>query len=325
MKINKKIKNKVINFLKQHKNFLICAHTSPEGDSLGAQLAFARLIRLMSKRCDIVNADLPSREYEFLPGIKTIRTRPLVKKYDAVVILDCSDLSRIGNVANFIDKNLPILNIDHHVSNERFGDLNLVDKDASSVCEILYLLFKELNFKMDKSIAVCLYSGIVTDTGSFRYTNTRASTHSVTSELLKWKIDVVNVYKNIYQNLNVSDLKFLNRATANIKQDSTGKIAWVKITQNLIQKFKPKIDLTDHILNSLRSLKAVEVCLLFRERSGEKGNIRINLRSKGNIDVNKIAKRFGGGGHKTASGVTLRNSSLKKAESSVVGYIQDRL
>jgi phosphoesterase RecJ-like protein len=325
MRIKRQVKNKIKDFLRKHKNFIISAHTSPEGDSLGAQLAFAKSIRLMGKKCDIVNADRSSREYEFLPGIESIKTRPRMKKYDAAIILDCSDISRIGSAVNFISESTPILNIDHHVSNEYFGDINLVDKDASSVCEILYLLFKQLNSKIDKDIAVCLYTGIVTDTGSFRYTNTRALTHFVTCELLKWKIDVVGIYRSIYQNLELSDLKFLNRALANIRQDVTGRIAWVRITRKLIKKYRPKIDLTDNILNFLRSLKDVEVCVLLRERSGEGKNVRINLRSQGKVDVNKIAQHFGGGGHKTASGVTLRDTCLNKAESLLINYIKHRL
>ncbi|MFC1708533.1 bifunctional oligoribonuclease/PAP phosphatase NrnA [Candidatus Omnitrophota bacterium] len=325
MKINKKTKDRIRKFLRKHNNFLISAHTSPEGDSLGAQLAFAGVIKSMGKRCDIVNSDRPSREYSFLPGIGSVRSRPRVKKYDAAVILDCSDLSRIGSVVNFLDKDAPILNIDHHISNDNFGDINFVDARASSACEVLYLLFRELNLKINRNVATCLYTGILTDTGSFRYTNTGTMTHFVVSELLKWNVDVVGIYRSIYQNLNLLDLKYLNCALSRIKQDPSGKVAWIKLTQKLIKKYRPKVDLSDNILNSLRSINEVEVCVLFRERSGQDKNIRINLRSRSKFDVNKVAQRFGGGGHKTASGVTLRNTSLKKAESMVIGYIKSRL
>jgi phosphoesterase RecJ-like protein len=325
MKINKIERNKIKRFLDKHRRFFISAHTSPEGDSLGAQLAMAKAIKLMGKKCDIVNSDQPSREYDFLPGIDRVSSKPKIKKYDAAIILDCSDASRIGSALNFLDKGIPVLNIDHHISNSRFGDINLIDAKASSACEILYLLFRALNIKINRSIALCLYAGILTDTGSFRYTNTTALTHFVISELLKWPIDVVGVYRNIYQNLTFSDLKFLNCALTNVKQDPTGKVAWVKINQRLIKKYRPKIDLSDNILNFLRSIKEVEVCLLFRERSGEEKNVRINLRSRNKFDVCKVAQRFGGGGHRTASGVTLRNISLNKAESLVIGYIKDRL
>ncbi len=325
MKITKKTKLQIKNFLRKHNRFLISAHTSPEGDSLGAQLALARVIRSMGKKCDILNTDKPSREYEFMPGIANIKSRPGIKSYDAAIILDCSDISRVGNVRRFIDKNIPILNIDHHISNEFFGDINFVDVDASSACEVIYLLFKELNLEIDKPSALCLYTGIVTDTGSFRYKNTSAITHYVVSELLKLDIDAADVYRHIYQNLEISDLKLLDSVLSSIKQDPTGKFAWSQLTQEVTKKYKPKIDLTDNILSFLRSLRSVEVCALFRERSGKERNIRVNLRSKGKIDVNKIAQHFGGGGHKTASGLTIRNTNLKKAQRQVVEFIKTKL
>ncbi|MDD5006138.1 MAG: bifunctional oligoribonuclease/PAP phosphatase NrnA [Candidatus Omnitrophica bacterium] len=325
MKISRLEKNKIKDFLRKHRNFLISAHTSPEGDSLGAQLAFARAIRAIGKNCDIVNSDRHLREYAFLPGVKDIRTRPRIKKYDAAIILDCSDISRIGNVVNLLDKNIPILNIDHHISNTYFGDINLVDAKVSSACEMLFLMFKELNIKLDRFMAICLYAGIVTDTGSFRYTNTRASTHFVVSQLLKWRISAPMIFRNIYENLNFSDLKLINSALSNLRKDATGRIAWVNITRNLINKYKPQIDLTDNILNSIRSLKGTEVCILFREKSGTEKNIRVNLRSRGKVDVNEIAQHFGGGGHATASGVTLRNISLDEAEKRIINFIRKKL
>jgi phosphoesterase RecJ-like protein len=325
MKINNKIKNQIVRFLRDNNNFLISAHTSPEGDSLGAQLAFMWVLKSLGKRCEVVNSDRYPREYSFLPGVNQIKTKPVIKKFDAAIILDCSDISRIGSVENFIDKNISILNIDHHISNTFFGHINFVDPKASSACEILYQLFKELNLKIDKSIAVCLYSGIVIDTGSFRYPNTSRETHLVVSDLLNWDIDTQGIFRNLYQNLDLSDFKLINEALSNIKKDSTGRLAWIKITQDLIKKYRPKIDLTDNILNFLRAIRDIEVCALFREKIGDEKNIRINLRSRGSVDVNKIAKHFGGGGHKTASGATLRNMSLNKAESTVINFIKKRL
>ncbi|MDD5617841.1 MAG: bifunctional oligoribonuclease/PAP phosphatase NrnA [Candidatus Omnitrophica bacterium] len=314
--------SKIKEFLKRHKRFLICAHTSPEGDSLGAQLAFAFALQSMGKDYDIVNSDCHPREYAFLPGAGEIKTHPRNKKYDAIIVLDCSDLSRIGSVINFLDKELPILNIDHHISNDYFGDINIVDTKNSSACEILYSLFKKLKIKIDRNMAICLYAGILTDTGSFRYTNTSSDTHAAASHLLKLKIDAPQIFRNIYENLTFSDLKLINHVLLNIKKDSTGRLAWAEITETTLRKYNPHVDLSDNILNFMRSLKGVEVSLIFREINNQNKNVRVNLRSRGNIDVNKIAKHFGGGGHKTASGITLRNTNLKDARNKVVGFIK---
>ena len=325
MKINKAKITTIRQFLRKHKNFLISAHIGPEGDSLGSQLAFARVMKGMGKKYDIVNSDRYSEEYSFLPGVDRISTRARMKKYDAAIILDCTDILRIGNTVNLLNKNMKVLNIDHHISNTYFGDINLVDPSASSACEVLYSLFRELNIKFNRDIAFCLYTGIVTDTGYFRYASTSAYTHLAVSHLLKWRIDAFEVFGNIYQNLNFSELKLINNALFNIKRDASGKIVWVSLTKQLLNKYKPKINLTDSVLNFIRYIKGVEVSVLFREVVGQGRNIHIKLRSKRKVDVNKIAQYFGGGGHKTASGATLRNISLGKAEEKVVNFIKNKL
>lgn len=324
MTLNSNI-DRIKKFLKNHNNFLITAHTSPEGDSLGSQLAFAIALRSMGKNYQIINSDKYSKEYMFLPGVDKIKTNSKIKTFDAAIILDCADISRIGNVVNILRRDMPILNIDHHISNSYFGDINLVDTKASSACQILYTLFKRLRVKFDKRIAICLYTGIAVDTGSFRYTNTTATTHFVASQLLKYDINASEIYRNIYENLNFSELKLINSALLNIRMDKTGKIAWVKVTQEMLTRYRPQIDLTDNLLNFLRSIRAVEVCVLFKEGIGQGKHIRVNLRSRGTIDVNKIAQHFGGGGHKTASGVTLRGLSLKSAEAKIINFIKNRI
>jgi phosphoesterase RecJ-like protein len=313
---------KIKYFLKEHKRFLISAHASPEGDSLGAQLAFSFVLKSMGKFCEIINSDRYPKEYAFLPGVEKIRTRPKNKKYDAVIVLDCSDLSRVGKALNFLDKRLPILNIDHHICNDYFGSINVVDIGASSTCEILYLLFKKLNIKINRNIAICLYTGIVTDTGSFRYTNTKARTHLVAYQLLNWGIDAPQIFRNIYENLTFADSKLINHILLNVKTDSTGRIAWANVTKDMLKKYKPQIDLSDNVLNFIRSLKGVDVSLIFREINNEEKDIRVNLRSNGKVDVNRIAQHFGGGGHKTASGITLRKTDIKDAQLRIISFIR---
>jgi len=316
---------KIKKFLKNHKRFFICAHTSPEGDSLGSQLAFAFAFKSMGKNFDIVNSDRYPQEYAFLPGIDMIKTRPRYNKYDAAIILDCSDISRIGSAASFLKKGIPILNIDHHISNNYFGDINVVDGKISSACEILYNLFRKLKIKITKDMAICLYAGILTDTGSFRYLNTKASTHMAAYSLLKCGIDAVQIFRNIYESMSFSDLKLINNVLLNVKKDSSGRIAWVKIKENLLKKYRPRMDLSDNILNFIRSIKGVEVSVIFREINKQGRNVRVNLRSKGRVDVNKIAQHFGGGGHKTSSGITLRNMNIDRAEKKVIGFIKKKL
>jgi phosphoesterase RecJ-like protein len=157
----------------------------------------------------------------------------------------------------------------------------------------------------DRDTALCLYAGILADTSSFRYSNTSPATHKAAAELLKYNLDVPFIYQSIYENIPFQDMRLLIRILPKIGRAAAGRIAWFQIKQKLLKNKKISFDLTDHVLSFGRAIKDVEVVALFKENLGVKNEIRINLRSQGKVDVNKIAAYFGGGGHKTASGATV--------------------
>jgi len=314
---------KVIAGIKKNKNFLITAHLNPEGDALGSELAFYRLIRKMGKNAVIINADRLPYGYDFLPGINKIKrfNRKFLAegesakgkkndlkniRFDCFAILDCSDLGRCGQVAKINTVNKPILNIDHHISNTRFGDINWVEPHASSCCEMIYKLYKKLRLTLDKDTAALLYVGILTDTGSFHYPNTTHLTHQVVSELLKHKLNIAQIYKNAYENIPFKDMQLLSRILPTLKCQLQGKIAWFTIKRNIFSKQRLSIDLSEQLLSFARAIKNVEVAVLFKENLWVRDEVRVNFRSQGKIDVNRIAQAFGGGGHKTASGATVK-------------------
>lgn len=311
---------KVVACIKSHKQFLITAHTNLEGDALGAELAFWHLLKAMNKRATIVNVDNLPYGYEFLPGINTIKKFSRLwrdpataekgnfreTKFDCLVILDCSDLARCGEVSQINLNNKTILNIDHHISNRRFGDINWVEPHVSSTSEMIYKLYKKLGIPFNKDIATLLYTGILADTGSFRYSNTSSLTHKIASELIKYDLDVVKIYKQVYENIPVSDMELLIKILPTLRRDASGKIIWFQIKRNMLKNKRLSFDLSEHILSFGRAIKDMEVCVLFKENLGVKNEVRINFRSHGLVDVNKIAQFFGGGGHKTASGATVK-------------------
>jgi len=294
--------------VKKHKSFLITAHTNLEGDALGSELAFYMLARKMGKAAMIVNEDDLPYGYDFLPETGVIKKlKNNLKKnlnYDCFVVLDCSDLKRTGEVYRLNTKK-PVLNIDHHISNTRFGDVNWVEPDASSCCELIYKLYKELRVPLDKDSALALYAGILTDTGSFRYSNTTAMTHEITTELLRYGISAQEVYNHVYENVPYSDMRILARILTGMNREYGGKVVWFHIGKNLLKKNKFSFDLSDEILNFGRTIKDVEVVVLFKESSPVKNEIRVSFRSHGKVNVNEIARFFGGGGHKTAAGATI--------------------
>ncbi|MDI6606764.1 MAG: bifunctional oligoribonuclease/PAP phosphatase NrnA, partial [Candidatus Omnitrophota bacterium] len=300
---------KSIDCIKRSKAFLITTHTSPEGDALGSELAFYRLLKKLGKEAVIVNEDPCPSGYEFLPGIENIKKFKKDLKYppfDCLVTLDCTDLKRSGEVHSLNSAARPVLNIDHHISNLGFGDINWIEPFSSSCAEMVYLIYKKLKVPLDRESALCLYTGILTDTGSFRYSNTSARTHKIVAHLLGFELDIPQVYKSIYENIPYPEMKLLSNILPGMKACAQGRIIWFQIKHNLLRRRKLSFDLSESILTFGRAIKGAEVVALFKENLGVKDEIRVNLRSQGRVDVNKIASFFGGGGHKNASGITIR-------------------
>jgi phosphoesterase RecJ-like protein len=318
---------KVVACIKKYNKFLITAHTNPEGDALGSELAIYRLLKKLGKSATIVNEDETPYSYDFLPGknnIKKFRKNIKGITFDCFVVLDCSDLKRTGEVYKINIDHKPILNIDHHISNQHFGDVNWVDPKACSCSEMIYQLYKRLCIPLDKDIAELLYVGIHTDTGSFRYPNTVSLTHKIVSGLLEYSLNIPQIYKNIYENIPFEDMRLLSRILVNMKRQAKGKVISFQIQRDVLKNKKSSFDLTEHILTFGRSIKDVEVVLIFKENLGERNEVRVNLRSQGKVDVNKIAAFFGGGGHKTASGCTIKGK-IKHVERIVLNKIKEFL
>ncbi|MBU1727208.1 MAG: bifunctional oligoribonuclease/PAP phosphatase NrnA [Candidatus Omnitrophica bacterium] len=294
--------------VKKYKSFLITAHTNLEGDALGSELALCRLLKKLGKEAFVMNEDDIPYGYDFLPDTQNIRRyKPNIRnvKFDCFVAVDCSDLKRTGEVFRINKEKKPVLNIDHHISNEYFGDVNWVEPYMSSASEMIFRLYKKMRVPFDKEAALLLYVGILTDTGSFRYSNTSSSTHSATAELMKYGIDVVGVYRKLNENIPYEDIRLLAKILPEMRREEKGKIVWFQIPHNLLRNKKLSFDLSEHILTFARSVKDVEVCAIFKENMGVRNEIRVNFRSQGKVDVNRIAQHFGGGGHKTASGATI--------------------
>ncbi|MBP7216635.1 MAG: bifunctional oligoribonuclease/PAP phosphatase NrnA [Candidatus Omnitrophica bacterium] len=318
---------KIVDVLKTKNNFLVTSHINLEGDALGAELAFAHLVRALGKRACIVNDDVVPYGYDFLTGAEEISKVKQLKNinFDCFAILDCSDLRRCGEVAHIlVNRAIPIMNIDHHVSNENFGEVNWVNEHASSCSEMIYTLFKTLRIPFTKEVALALYVGIMTDTGSFRYSNTTHYTHEAAAELLTFGLKVPEIYKNIYGNIKFQDAMLLARILPTIKRQFSGRVAVFEIKQGLLKNKRIDFDLSEHILSFGRGIKGVEAVLLFKENALVKNEIRVNFRSQGKIDVNKIARFFGGGGHKTASGATIKGA-LSSVRRKVLAKIKESL
>ncbi|MDP3142658.1 MAG: bifunctional oligoribonuclease/PAP phosphatase NrnA [Candidatus Omnitrophota bacterium] len=314
---------KVLNVLKKNHSFLISAHVNLEGDALGSELALARLLKKQGKKVYVVNQDKAPLLYDFMPDIRTIQNPGSLKlDFDVAMIVYCTDLERIGSVKKLIGKGTPVVNIDHHISNNKFGDVKWVNPNASSASEMVYQIYKQGGFKLDREAALLLYTGIMIDTGSFRYSNTNTYTHSVIADLLKYKLSVEKIHNQVYSCLPLKEIKLLTRLLTGFKIDKSKKIVWLTLRCGVINEENMKTDVTEYVFDFLRSIAGIEVAMIFREV--DKNKVRVNFRSNGRVNVSRLAGKFGGGGHLCASGCTVI-ADLKTAQRLVLSSVRKAL
>ncbi len=307
--------------IKKLNKFFISAHINPEGDSIGSQIALASLLRRIGKDAVILNESPVPHVLRFMSGTENIlKEMPSNFKFEAAIILDCPDLSRVGNVSEYIGSDKIVINIDHHISNENFGKYNWVNAECSSVGEMIFGLFKAFKLKIEYDEAVAIYTAIMTDTGSFKYTNTSPGTHRIAAELIDAGVRPYEIYGRIYETSSIQDTNLLSEALQTLKVSDDGKVAWLWVTKAMLKKTKASLEGTEELINFARSIDGVEVAVLFRE-TGTNDRIKVSFRSKGKIDVNKLASYFSGGGHVTASGCSV-NGKLQDVEKKVLDKAQ---
>lgn len=314
---------KVIEAIKKYSKFLITAHINPEGDSLGSQLGMKALLESLGKTAVIVDNDAVPDHYKFLPKAGEISNKLDARlDFEAAIILDCPTLKRIGKVSDLIRGGKTIINIDHHVSNEKFGDINWVDPNASSAGEMVYKIYKELGIKLTKETALVLYIAILTDTGSFNYDNTSSVTHDIAGELLGYGIDPASVSESVYEKRSLADIKLFGLVLSTIKVNKEGDVAYLEVTKKILQSTGADLIKAEGFVNYARSIDKVKVAMIFKEDLG--GKISVSFRSKGEADVNSIASFFGGGGHVKASGCVIEGE-LAEIEKKVLAKVDEVL
>lgn len=319
----------VIKAINANSKFLITAHINLEGDSLGSQLAMKELLISMGKKAYILDSDAVPDHYKFLPKADEVSNDlDKIEPFDAAVVLDCPTLKRAGRVNKIIKENAKVvINIDHHISNEKFGDINWVDPNASSAGEMVYRLYKETGAKLTKEVALSLYIAILTDTGSFNYDNTSSVTHEIAGELLGYGLDPALVSESVYERRSLEDIRLLALVLDTLKINGDGNVAYLEVTRGMLNKTGADIAKSEGLINYARSIDKVKVAVLFKEDLKEKRKINISFRSKGNgetIDVNKIASVFGGGGHMRASGCVI-TGSLEEAKKKVLAEVEKEI
>ena len=285
---------------------IILIHIRPDGDAIGSALALKKALKQRGKDVQLLCADVIPSKYSFLPGIENFKDHINPNNAETLVfILDCSDLDRLGYMKETV-LNLSgvIVNIDHHITNDLFGDFNIVDVNASATAEIIYRLLRENKINIDPEISLCLYVGISSDTGFFKYENTSPRAMCIAAGLLRQGINPSLVSQKIFDELSVPAIKLLSDALATLEFEDEGRIAWMKVRDDMLQKHRAKPEELDGFVNYTKNIEGVEAGIFFYH-TDKNLETKIAFRSK-TIDVSRIAKKFGGGGHPLAAGCTIK-------------------
>ena len=306
-----------IDLIKSSENILILAHKNPDGDAIGSVLGLADALKSIGKRVECFSKDAVPDIFCFLPNISEIKNQTILKKYDLVVLLDCTLFARAGlidikEIASSFDK---ILIIDHHPKNETECDyyencVSVIDDKASSTAVLIYALLKKANIKITKDIANCLLTGIFTDTGGFQHSNTDSQTLEAAAEFMKKGSRVDKIAKNIFNSKSMAAIKLWGTALSRIKTDPKTGMAVSYVSREDMEKVGAKEDDLSGLINIINTVSDAKFSLLLTE--SEDCKVKGSLRSeeyKG-IDVSRIARSLGGGGHKLASGFEM-NGDLK--------------
>jgi phosphoesterase RecJ-like protein len=284
-----------------HRHFLITAHERLDGDAIGSELALCHMLRNLGKEAVIYNQDRTPGNYLFLPGSdRIVHELPAIDPFEVAFILDCGDLDRIGEAAARIGTIPNLVNIDHHVSNGGFCDIRLVDPQASSTGELIFRLVRDMGFAMAGAMATCLYTAILTDTGGFRYGNTRRGTLLAAADLVACGADPQWISENVYESDPPARIRLLAAVLPTLRLEEGGRVGSLTVTQKALADAGAFPEYTEGFVDLPRSIRGVEISILYMELPD--GRFKLSLRSKGTVNVERVARAFGGGGHINAAG-----------------------
>jgi phosphoesterase RecJ-like protein len=312
--------SQVVQLIEQKQRFMITSHIRPDGDGLGSGLALYWMLRSLGKEAEVVLHDRVPPAYHVLPGAAAVKVQEdLEDSYDAAFIIECSDVDRPGLKSL---RNQFVVNIDHHSTTEPFGDINWIDSTAAAVGEMIYNLCKALGVEVTREIADCVYTALLTDTGSFHFSNTTERTLKIASELVRRGVEPARISQALFYSYPFSRIKLLGMVLSNIERDESGRVAWVTMDREMMYEADASEEDADGIVNHALSVNDVDAVAFFKELSP--GIYRVSLRSKGKTNVARIAETFGGGGHRNAAGCRV-NGEICEVKRQVIGALQTAL
>lgn len=312
-------------FMHADERYLIVSHVNPDGDTTSSALACALMLDQLGKTYVIVNEGETPAKFGYLPRfshICNLQKEAVAESFSRIIAVDAADSPRMGNVRHLFTEDAKILNIDHHPTNDLFGNINVIRTDAAATAEIMYELAQANGFEINADLATCIYTGLLTDTGGFRYSNTSPNVLKIASELLQFGLKPGELAERCLEETTLEHIFLLRRSLQSLKITHQKQVASLKVTrEDLLQTGATSED-AGGFVNHCRNIEGVEVGLFFFET--ESGHVKVSFRSRSRVDVARIAKELGGGGHARAAGCTLR-TSMNEAELIAFAKIREAL
>lgn len=296
--------------IKNSKNVLLVSHINPDGDTLGSMCGLFSLIKdNYKKKCDMVAVSKIPTTYQFLPYIdevKDIENIDLSREYDLVINLDVAALDRCGEAQMLFNKAKLTINIDHHETNIGYGNVNIIEPFASATAEVLVGIALSLGWKISQKSAICLYTGIVTDTGCFKFSNTKQRTMEYAGKMLSYGVEPSEIYQKCYESNSKDMVLFQSYCVNKAKFSKDNKIAYTTVYKKDLEKFNNNgEDFTDGLTEKLRAIESTEVAFVVKELNSSTS--KLSMRSK-KVNIAQVCSSFGGGGHKLAAGAVIKAS-----------------
>lgn len=304
----------LLDFIHRHQRFLLTTHVNPDGDGLGSEVATALWLRSLGKSVRVLNDSVVPTAFLFLTRDQTIESwdpeiaEQRFTEADALIVLDTSNRQRIGRLAPLLDRHImPMAVIDHHTSHTQgFGQVNVIEPEASSTGEIVYDLLKEAGATLTPAIAEALYVALMTDTGSFRYSNTDSHAHRMAADLLAHGLDPGRIHAQVHAHASAGRLRFFGEVLSAIEVVEDGRVIVMEAAPEMFQRHGLVGSDTEGLVDMPRTIAGVDVVALFSEV--EPGKVKVSLRSTGRVDIDGVCTALGGGGHRHAAGVLLRGT-----------------
>ncbi len=315
---------KIYDWLRANDDFLVVSHVNPDGDATGSLLAINQLLKILGKKGRLVNEGSTPSRFLYLPDFGNIVNHskdPLDKKYQYIICIDCADAFRVGKIAEVFLDTAEIVNIDHHPTNDHYGDLALVVPEASSTCEVIYDLVREVGIELTQQLATCLYTGYLTDTGGFRYSNTTPKVLRDASELVEAGAPPYEIAERALESISFEHVQLLSKSLSLLELSYAGKAAFLSLPMSVIVETGASKEDAEGLANYGRNIEGVEVAVLIRETDD---GVKVSFRSKEFVDVSFIAKQLGGGGHVRAAGCSL-NMGLVEAREHITPLVEAAL